>query len=306
MDLANSPSQPDAAARERVGTLIARYRERARQILYPLVLTHYPAMLNGDAIEYRKMIELSTKMMVVGHACTEVLGHDYDERRQTIAGLFGACCFIADSFLDDFGDEVARNYVERFGELLATGWFELKSNRERLFYAVIARLFSERDVLDSITRQSIAQLHRAQAQDVAMRGKDDPRSPRRLAELKTCARNRSGHAILVLCAFLVPAVPLVRLGTLFAAGALVMFIDDHGDSYADLGDHRVTFMNQISRPERTLRRLFLEHITRLHSELPAGSGRDLMIAFLTRYYVTRVEKNRNQRRQAGSAWAVYE
>lgn len=306
MDLANAPWQPDATARERVGALIARYRERAREILYPLVLSHYPAMLAGDAIEYRKMIELSTKMMVVGNACSEVLGHDFDERRQTIAGLFGCCCFIGDSFLDDFGDEVARNYVERFGELLATGWFELGTDRERLFYALIARLFSERDVLHPIARQAIAQLHRAQARDVAMRARDDLSSPGKLAELKTCARNRSGHAILVLCAFLVPEVPLARLGTLFAAGALVMFIDDHGDSYADLGDRRFTYMNQIARPESTLRRLFLEHITRLHRELPAGPGRDLMIAFLTRYYVTRVEKNRNQRRQAGGAWAVYE
>ena len=306
MDLANEPWQPDAAARERVGALIARYRERARGILYPLVLAHYPAMLTGDAIEYRKMIELSTKMMVVGHACTEVLGHDYDERREAIAGLYGGCCFIGDSFLDDFGDAVARSYVERFGELLATGWFELETDRDRLFYALIARLFSERDVLHPIARQTIAQLHRAQAQDVAMRSRDDLSSPRKLAELKTCARNRSGHAILVLCAYLVPEVPLARMATLFAAGALVMFIDDHGDSYADLGDRRVTYMNQVSRPESALRRLFLEHITRLHRELPAGSGRDLMIAFLTRYYVTRVEKNRNQRRQAGAAWAVYE
>jgi len=307
VDLANSPWQPNAAARERVGALITLYREKARGILYPLVLAHYPSMLAGDGIEYRKMIELSTKMMVVGHACTEILGHEYDPRRQMIGGLYGGCCFLADSFLDDFGEAAAQSYVARFGELLATGWFELKTDRERLFYAIIARLFAERDILDPVARQAIVLLHRAQAEDVAMRS--DYRgaaSAQRLARLKTCARNRSGHAILVLCVFLVPHIPLARLTTLFAAGALVMYIDDHGDSYADLADHRVTFMNQVTQPERALRHLFLAHIERLHDELPAGDGRDLLIAFLTRYYATRVEKNRHQRRRAGTAWAVYE
>jgi len=308
MDLANAPWQPSALARERVGSLIALYRDKAREILYPLVLAHYPAMLANDGIEYRKMIELSTKMMVVGNACTEILGHDYDERRQMIGGLFGGCCFLADSFLDDFGEEVAQSYVARFGEFLSTGWFELKTDRERLFYVIIARLFVERDILHPIARQAIVLLHRAQAEDVAMRSEfgGAASSRRSLANLKICARNRSGHAILVLCVFLVPQIPLERLTTLFAAGALVMYIDDHGDSFADLTDRRVTFMNQVTRPERTLRRLFLAHVGRLYGELPAGNGRDLLIAFLTRYYVTRVEKNRHQRRQAGSAWAVYE
>jgi hypothetical protein len=307
MDLANAPWQPNAAARERVGMLIARYRDSAREILYPLVLGHYPAMLADDAIEYRKMIELSTKMMVVGNACTEILGAAYDRRRQMIAGLYGGCCFVADSFLDDFGEDVALDYVGRFGELLATGWFELRTDRERLFYAIVARLFTERDILDPVARQAVALLHRAQAEDVAMRSEcGAAAAPGRLASLKVCARNRSGHAILVLCAFLVPQLPLERLSTLFAAGALVMYIDDHGDSFADLTDRRVTFMNQVTRPERTLHRLFLAHIGRLYRELPAGDGRDLLIAFLTRYYVTRVEKNRQQRRQAGLAWAVYE
>jgi len=305
MDLTKASWQPTAAAHQRVADLIGRYRDKAREILYPLVMSHYPAMLAGDDGEYRKMLELCTKMMVVGHACTEVLGHDYDERRQRVAGLYGGCCFLADSFLDDFGDEAAEHYVARFGALLASGWFELQTDRERLFYGVIARLFAERDVLEPVTRQAIALLHRAQAQDVAMRRAGDM-SASRLAELKACARNRSGHAILVLCAFLVPQVPLERLATLFAAGALVMYIDDHGDSFADLRDRRVTYMNQVARPERTLRSLFVAHVERLHRELPAGTGRDLLIAFLTRYYVTRVDKNRHQRRQGASAWAVYE
>lgn len=307
MDLANAPWYPNAATRELVGTLIGLYREKARATLYPLILVHYPAILADDGIEYRKMIELSAKMMVVGKACSEVLGHEYDERRQMIAGLYGGCCFLADSFIDDFGDEAAQSYIARFGELLTTGWFELKTDRERLFYAIISRLFAERNILDPVARQTIALLHRAQAQDVAMRSEcGSAASPRRLADLKICARNRSGHAILVLCVFLVPQIPLDRLSTLFAAGALVMYIDDHGDSFADLADHRVTFMNQVTRPERALRRLFLTHISRLFGELPSGTGRDMLIAFLTRYYVTRVEKNRHQRRRGGLAWAVYE
>lgn len=306
MNLANAPWQPNTTAHARVEVLIGRYRDKARAILYPLVLAHHPAMLADNDIEYRKMIELSAKMMVVGDACTEILGHDFDERRQMIASLFGGCCFLADSFLDDFGEEAAQDYVARFGELLATGWFELKTDRERLFYAIIARLFAERDILDPVARQAIALLHRAQVEDVAMRSARGITSARRLAHLKVCARNRSGHAILVLSVFLVPHIPLERLTTLFAAGALVMYIDDHGDSFADLGDRRLTFMNQVTRPERTLRQLFLAHIGRLYRELPAGDGRDLLIAFLTRYYLTRVEKNRHQRRQAGAAWAVYE
>ena len=307
MDLAQAPWHPAREAQERVAALISAYRDKAQTVLEPLVRDHYPAMLEGPGTEYRKMIELTTKMMVVGHACTEILGREYDERRQMLAALYGGCCFIGDSFLDDFGDEAGRSYVARFGELLSTGWFELKSDRELLFYAIITRLFAERDLLEPVLRQAIALLHRAQAEDVALRTwSAGVPSLRRLADLRTCARNRSGHAILVLCAFLSPEIPIDRLATLFAAGALVMYIDDHGDSFADLGDRRATYMNQITRPERMLRKLFLAHIDKLHRELPVGPGRDLMIAFLTRYYVSRLEKNRQQRRQAGSSWAVYE
>jgi hypothetical protein len=307
MDLAQAAWHPAREAQERVAALIAVYRDTAQKTLHPLVLEHYPAMLVSPETEYRKMIELTTKMMVVGHACAEILGHDFEDRRQQLAALYGGCCFIGDSFIDDFGEAAAQIYVARFGELLATGWFELQTDRELLFYAIITRLFSERDLLDPVLRQAIALLHRAQTEDVALRAIScEVPSPRRLADLRTCARNRSGHAILVLCAFLSPDFPYGRLATLYAAGALVMYIDDHGDSFADLGDHRATYMNQITRPERMLKKLFLAHITRLHQELPAGSGRDLMIAFLTRYYVSRLEKNRQQRRQAGSSWAVYE
>ena len=41
-------------------------------------------MLEAGQGEYRKMLELSAKMNVVGHACTEIAGRVYDTRRQTI------------------------------------------------------------------------------------------------------------------------------------------------------------------------------------------------------------------------------
>jgi hypothetical protein len=65
-------------------------------------------------------------------------------------------------------------------------------------------------------------------------------------------------------------------------------------------------MNQVKRPERTLKTIFLAHVRRLSSVLPPGRGRDLLIAFLTRYYLTRVEKHRQQKLRRAPAWAVYE
>ena len=91
---------PGPSARARVDHLIQRYRKSVSTHLAPLVRTYNPAMLMEGQDEYRKMLELSAKMNVVGHACTEIFGHDYDERRQSIGSLFGACCFLADSFID--------------------------------------------------------------------------------------------------------------------------------------------------------------------------------------------------------------
>jgi len=131
-------------------------------------------------------------------------------------------------------------------------------------------------------------------------------APNREIVLKRCARNRSGHAILVLSAFLLPEPRLAYLARMFWAGALIMYIDDHGDCWSDLAANRLTFMNQVCRPELALRRLFQTHIRQLASGLPQGDGRDLLIAFLTRYYLTRIEKHRQQRTKGGSPWAVYE
>lgn len=299
--------QPSAATQERIAALISVYREAARWTLEPLVGRYYPAMRSNNAFEYRKMLELSTKMILVGHACTEILGYPFDERRRTISALYGGCCFLADSFMDDFGDEAARDYIERFGRLLREGWFEPRTERERLFYVIIVRLFGERDVLEPVLRQAISLLYRAQEQDVTLRFASSPKGRRaHLARLKDCARNRSGHAIIVLATFLVPEIGLRELSLIFSAGALIMHIDDHGDCYTDRRERRFTFMNQLRRPERALKHLFLAHIMRLFEGISAGSGRDLMIGFLTRYYVTRVAKHRQQRREGGHAWGVYE
>ena len=87
-----------AAATQRTDELMRRYRKLVSQTLEPLVRGYHPEMLAGARDEYRKMLELSTKMSLVGHACTEIAGFAYDERRQMIGALFGACCFLADSF----------------------------------------------------------------------------------------------------------------------------------------------------------------------------------------------------------------
>ena len=108
--------------------------------------------------------------------------------------------------------------------------------------------------------------------------------------LKRCARNRSGHAILVLSAFLLPELRLDYLARMFSAGALIMYIDDHGGLLVRSQDDRLTFMNQVSDPERALEApVPRPHRASWPRGLPDGDGRDLLIAFLTRYYLTRIE-----------------
>jgi hypothetical protein len=304
------PQDPGRTARQRVDDLLNRYRSRTSQMLEPLVGSYNPIMLSGTRDEYRKMLELSTKMSLVGHACTEIAGYEYDARRQMIGSLFGACCFLADSFIDDFGDEATREYLHRLGLLLTEGWFDARTDREKLFYVIVSRLFAERDILDPTVRQAILFLFQAQKQDVelrlnANRGRETGHR-RQLELLKQCARNRSGHAIIVLSAFLLPELPLRYLTLIFSAGALIMYIDDHGDCYSDLTHERATFMNQVRQPERALRQIFSSFIRRLSEGLPQNAGRDLLIAFLTRYYLTRVEKHRQQKVRVGHAWTVYE
>jgi hypothetical protein len=297
------------AADARIDEIAQLYRGTVRTVLEPLVAAHYPDLLERAPAEYRKMLELSTKMTLVGHACTEIAGYEFDEARQRIAALFGGCCFLADSFLDDFGIEATQAYLDRFSTLLSTGWFEVRSDRERLFYVIVARLFAARDVLDPIVRQAILQLHAAQTEDVRLRLDSslvELSQRRRWALLRRAARNRSGHAIIALSTFLVPAISLEFLTLIFAAGALVMFIDDHGDCHTDLREGRITYMNQVKDPERALRRIFAAHMRILAQGFPPGSGRDLLLGFLMRYYRTRIGKHRRQKNLGGSAWDVYE
>jgi hypothetical protein len=299
-----------AQNKSRIDLLFEQYRRSTVQTLQPLVLANYPVLYYAHSDEYRKMMELSAKMTVVGHACAEIAGYAYDERRQMIGHLFGGCCFLADSFIDDFGMDAARDYLRRLEVLLTEGWFEIRTAREQLFYVIIARLFAERDVLDSDLRQAILLLFDAQQRDVAFRSslRSFHRLSRRrqLSILREIARNRSGHAIVVLTEFLVPRVPLRHLSLIFLAGSLIMHIDDHGDHYTDLYYHRLTYMNQITYPVRTLRRIFRSDIKRLAAGLPAGIGREIMIEFLTKYYVTRLKKHRMLKAQRQLAWAVYE
>lgn len=298
---------PDLPAQ--IETLARAHRTEVRETLAPLVLAWHPELAAANA-EYAKMLELSTKMTLVGHACTLLTGEPFDPRRRRIAILFGCCCFLADSFLDDFGPEATRSYLQRFSTLLATGWFDIRTERERLFYIVLARLFAERDVLDPLLRQAILRLHAAQQQDVMLRL--DPHcltglpDSRRRVVLKRAARDRSGHAIIMLSCLLVPTLSLQLLALIFTAGALIMFIDDHGDCFTDRRDGRVTYMNHVRQPERVLRRIARAHFARLASGLPENPGRELLLGFLLRYYLTRIDKHRAQRRRGGTAWDVFE
>ena len=303
------PWQPSPEVLGRIEILTRTYRANVRDTLAPLVEAWHPELAASGA-EYAKLLEQSTKFTLVGHACATLAGYDFDARRRRIAILYGCGCFLADSFLDDFGPAATRSYVERFNLLLATGWFDIRTDRERLFYVVLTRLFAERDVLDLQLRQAILRLHAAQSQDVLLRLDPEQLSalPRRrqLALLKRYARDRGGHCIIVLTAFLVPSLPLAMLALVLTAGALFMFIDDHGDCYTDRRDGRLTYMNQALQPERVLHRIALAHFTRLAVGLPANEGRDLLLGFLFRYYLTRLDKHRAQRRRGGAAWDVYE
>jgi len=308
MSIATPTWKPREETLQQVESLMKSYRPRVDENLRALV--HYPAMITSGDVEYRKMVELSSKMSIVGLACTEIAGHPFDERRLRIASLFGSCCFLGDSFLDDFGEDIANEYLDRYELLLTKGWFEIRNDREQLFYVVLARLFGERDVLDTMLRQAIFGLYLSQRRDVEMRrGSAELRAlPRRtrLGLLKRCARDRSGHAITMLSLFLVPQLPLQYQGAIFAAGSLIMFIDDHGDCHYDRHYRRLTFMNQVKNPAKSLGQIFRESIRRIQDGLPDSTGRELLVGFLYRYYVTRLEKHRLERGRGASSWTVYE
>src|SRR5574340_687045 len=302
--------QPDVAIDARLETLFREYRVRVEENLRPLVERYYPAMLAGNGVEYRKMLELSAKMTLVGSACAGIAGCPCDERRVLIGALFGACCFLGDSFLDDFGEKAAREYLERYGLLLTKGWFEVRNDRERLFYITMARMFAERDVLDPMLRQALLGLYLCQKLDVELRSGSvalRARSRRRqLQLLRQCGRERSGHAITILTLLLVPNLPLAYHCLIYMAGSLITYIDDHGDCHYDRYYNRLTYMNQVRRPVPTLRAIFRRTMERLYHGLPESEGRDLLIAFLCRYYSTRLRKHRLEKSRGVSSWTVYQ
>ena len=302
--------RPDPALEATIERRLGEYRQLVDEALGQLTRAYYPGLLERGDLEYRKMIELSTKMTMVAHACSETCGFPFDRPRQVMSALYGGCCFLADSFIDDFGETVAAGYLERFERLLTQGWFAVRNDRERLFYVILARLFAGRDVLEPMLRQAIFSLFLAQQRDVALR-MDAPAfrglpRHRQLALLRECARDRSGHAILVLTRLVVPTLPLRHQHLLYLAGALIMSIDDHGDCYADRRAQRLTYMNQVRAPEPVLRTLFENTLRRLDAELPASQGKALLCGFLHRYFVTRLEKHERERQRGGLSWAVYE
>ena len=78
---------PGPRAQERLNALFKRYRTGVGDCLEPIVRQYNPMMLEGGAGRESKMLELSAKMNVVGHACAEIGGFEYDERRQMIGSL---------------------------------------------------------------------------------------------------------------------------------------------------------------------------------------------------------------------------
>ena len=301
--------QPSETTLNTLDSLVREYRGRVEENLTPLIRDYYPAMLAGDHLECRKLLELSSKMTIVGLACTLIAGYPFDDRRLEISSIFGACCFLGDSSLDDFGDQTARDYIARYELLLTKGWFEIRNDREKLFYMTLTRLFAERDVLDVMLRQAILGLFLSQKKDVEMRsGASSLRTlPQRsrLRLLRECARDRSGHAITLLNLFLVPSLSLEYHNLVYAAGSLIMHIDDHGDCHFDRSHNRWTYMNQLKDPVPALRRIFSSTVERIYRGLPESEGRDLLIAFLYRYYLTRLRKHRLERGR-GISWTVYE
>lgn len=316
------PGPPPGRPRVSIGlddaaleSLLVHHRRRVDRFFQPLVKWCYPDLLQADNDEYAKLVELTTKMTTVGHACTLTAGYEFDDRREMISHLYGGCCFLADSFIDDFDDRVTREYLDRLERFLNDGWFEVRNDRERLYYVLASRMFRERDILKPILRQAIIWLFIAQKKDSLLRLSsnalwDKPRRER-LSMLREYARNRGGHTSTLLARLLVPEMPIPCYQAVYEAGALFMQIDDHGDAWSDLLHRRITYMNQSRRPRATLKKIFDDTIAGLSQRLPDCAGRDLMIAFLNRYYVTRLRKHQIVRAKVEmgterSLWSAYE
>lgn len=303
--------QPPEAIASEIDGLMKRYRASADENLRPLFARYCSSLRNvTEGTEYRKLIELTAKMQMVGHACTEIAGFRFDRRRRRISSLFGACCFLGDNFLDDYGEAASREYIQRFELFLAKGWFDIRDDRERAFYIVLSRLFSERDILQPMLRQGLCALFQAQKMDVEL-SLDGERfrmlsHRQKLSLLRNCGRDRSGHAITVLALFLVPKLPLAHHHLLYKTGSLISYIDDFGDYYLDRALKKMTYMNQIKQPVQTLTGIFLETLTLLDGQLQPTHGRELLKGFLYRYFTTRLRKHYDERGRQDGVRTVYE
>jgi hypothetical protein len=294
-----------------VDACLKRYRASAEESLRPLVVRYCP-FLHSEAggAEYRKLIELSAKMQMVGHACTEIGGFEFDKRRQHLSCLFAVCCFLGDSFLDDYGEDASREYVRRFELLLTRGWFDIRTDRERAFYVTLARLFAVRDVFHPMLRQALWSLFLVQKLDVELTLNATPlcnlSREKKLSLLRICERDRSGHAITVLALLLVPSFALERHHLLYAVGSLISSIDDFGDAYFDRASGKPTYMNQVKQPAKVLAGIFGNTLNLLNTNLPHSHGRELLKAFLSLYYATRLRKHYAEKLKRSSARPVYE
>ncbi|MEK6589230.1 MAG: hypothetical protein AABZ11_00980 [Nitrospinota bacterium] len=293
-----------------INSIVKKHRIGVEKNLLPLVNAYYPVLVTKHSGEYRKMIELTTKMTMVGRACTEIAGYPFDERRLKISSLFGACCFLADSFIDDFGEEASKEYIERFELLLTKGWFEIRTKREGLFYIIVSRIFAERDVLDTIVRQAIFWQFMAQKRDIGLRigllRFSKLSHSKKLNLLRECSRDKGGCVASVLSLLLVPEIPLRYRHLFYMAGMLFQYIDDYGDYHYDRYYNRMTYMNQVRYPSGTLRRILYKYIQILHEGLPGCMGRDILLTFLLRYFVTRLEKHRLEQYRGEYSWTIYE
>src|SRR5258705_5258759 len=124
--------EPAHAMTAELDSVAKQSRLSVTKYLGPLVNRYYPEYRSVDGgREFRKLIELSTKMQLVGRAWTDIAGFQFDERRERISALFGACCHVGDGFLDDFGPAASLDYMRRFAVFLTKGWFDIRNAPER-------------------------------------------------------------------------------------------------------------------------------------------------------------------------------
>lgn len=292
-----------------IHALIEIHRTEVKKNLSEMVNVHYPSLITKKDGEFQKMIELTTKMTIVGRACTEIAGEKFEERRMKISGLFGACCFLADGFVDDFGEDASKEYIERFELLLTKGWFEIRTKREELFYIVVSRIFAERDVFNTMVRQAIFWQFMAQKRDIGLRfgmlNFSCLSRSKKLNPFRNCGRDKGGCVILVLSLLLVPETTSKYLHLLYTTGMLFQYIDDYGDYHYDRYYNRKTYMNQVIHPYRTLRRIMDKYIPILYESLPESRGKDILLTFLITYFVTRLEKHRLEQFRGKYSWTTY-